>query len=187
MRKKMKSVIMIGAIALVMAGCSSNNSTEGNNTPTSNSTMQVSPSTNVQENSITDATIQFGQNGEKYTIKFENNETARELAKNITNAGRQLPIYNFDDFEGYEYFQYYDIPSSYVIASNPETVTSQKAGEIYYSAPNRVILFYQDANISGEYTKIGEITNIEGLKESVENNPVLEGWGNKLILLEYVE
>ena len=40
--------------------------------------------------------------------------------------------------------QYYDIPSHYEIPSEPEMVTAEKAGEVYYSEPNRIILFYQD-------------------------------------------
>lgn len=137
------------------------------------------------EGEIPNVEIIFGNGGKTFTAVLENNDTAIELARNITSAGRNLPIYNYDNFEGYEYFQYYDIPSRYNIPSNPVTVTEQKAGEIYYSSPNRVIIFYQDANIQGQYTKIGQIQNIEGLRDAVENNPVLEGWGNKLILINY--
>lgn len=134
---------------------------------------------------IPNVSIQFGNGGKKYIAEMENNSTARKLVRNITNSGRNLPIYNYDNFEGYEYFQYYDVPTSYKIPSNPIEVTSEKAGEIYYSSPNRVIIFYQDANIKGNFTKIGEIKDTSGFKEAVENNPVLEGWGNKLVLIRY--
>ena len=77
--------------------------------------------------------------------------------------------------------QYYDIPSRYDIPSNPEVITSQKAGEVYYSAPNRIVLFFGDAQVYGEYTKIGYFDNTQEFKTAVENNPVLEGWGNKII------
>lgn len=134
---------------------------------------------------IPNVSIQLGNGGKTYLAEMENNNTARELVRNITNSGRNLPIYNYDNFDGYEYFQYYDVPTSYKIPSKPVEVTSEKAGEIYYSSPNRVILFYQDANIKGNYTKIGEIKDTTGLKEAVENNPVLQGWGNKLVLIRY--
>jgi hypothetical protein len=77
--------------------------------------------------------------------------------------------------------QYYDIPSRFKITSAPETVTSEKAGEVYYSSPNRIILFYQDAQVKGEFTKVGNLQNTSGLKEAVEKNPVIAGWGNKII------
>lgn len=141
----------------------------------------------IFEDGIPQIAITFGYDGDTYVAELEDNETAIELARNITTSGRNLPIYNYDDFDGYEYFQYYDIPSSYKIPSNPVTVTSEKAGEIYYSSPNRVILFYQDANIEGNYTKIGEIKDITGLKSAVEENPVLQGWGNKIVSIKYVK
>lgn len=136
---------------------------------------------------IPNVEVTFGNGGETFTATIENNETAIELVRNITSSGRNLPIYNYDDFEGYEYFQYYDIPSRYDIPSNPTHVTEEKVGEIYYSEPNRVMIFYRDANIEGDFTKVGQIQNTEGLTEAVENNPVLEGWGNKLILINYAD
>lgn len=141
---------------------------------------------NVFENGkIPNVSIQFGDSGKSFIAQMENNDTAIELVRNITSSGRRLPIYNYDNFEGYEYYQYYDIPTSYKIPSNPTTITSEKAGEIYYSSPNRVMVFYRDANIEGQFTKIGEITNTSGLRNAVENNPVLQGWGNKIVVIEY--
>lgn len=69
--------------------------------------------------------------------------------------------------------QYYEIPSRYEIPSNPETITSEKAGEVYYSEPNRIILFYGDAEVSSEYAKVGHFDFTEELKQAVENDPVL--------------
>lgn len=145
------------------------------------------PKEEEKTSNISNVAIQFGNGGTTYTIVMEDNETAIELVRNVTDAGRNLPIYNYDNFEGYEYYQYYDIPTRYEIPSNPVSITSAKAGEVYYSDPNRLMLFYQDAEISGEYTKVGQIKDTTGLKEAVESNPVLEGWGNKLILLRYAE
>lgn len=136
---------------------------------------------------IPNVEVTFGYDGLPYIATIENNETAIELVRNITSAGLNLPIYNYDDFEGYEYYQYYDIPSRYDIPSNPTHITEEKAGEIYYSEPNRVMIFYRDANIEGDFTKIGEIQNTEGLTDAVENNPVLEGWGNKIISVNYAD
>ena len=91
------------------------------------------------------------------------------------------PFTHYGDYEGWEAFQYYDIPSRYEIPANAATVTEEKAGEVYYSEPNRIVLFYQDAEISGEYTLVGHFDVTDEFVSAVEDNPVLEGWGNKIV------
>ncbi len=39
------------------------------------------------------------------------------------------------------------------------------------------------AEIFAEYTKVGTFDATDDFIEAVENNPVLEGWGNKIILI----
>ncbi len=112
---------------------------------------------------------------------MEDNETANEIVRIVGTTDWNLPIYHYDDFENSDVMQYYDIPSRYDIPANPETVTSEKAGEVYYSDPNRIILFYHDAEVTGEYVKIGTFDATEEFISAVEDNPVLEGWGNKIV------
>lgn len=181
MKKVIIAILSATVLGVSLMGCKSN--TSSSNTYDEKSTSENASSSNNQSE-VSNISIQFGENGETFVINMYNNSTAVELAKSLGTSGMNLPIYNYDDFDGYEYFQYYDIPSRYNIPSNPETITYAKAGELYYSDPNRVILFYQDAEINGEYTRVGYMENTEGLKEAVEDNPVLQGWGNKLILLK---
>lgn len=131
----------------------------------------------------TDLTLRFG-GGEEFTIHMYDNDTANKIAEYVGTASWQLPIYHFDDYDGWESFQYYDIPSRYDIPDGSQSVTSEKAGAVYYSHPNRIILFYQDANISSEYTPVGCVDFSQDLVDAVENNPVVEGWGNKLIFIQ---
>lgn len=128
----------------------------------------------------TDLTLRFG-GGESFTIHMYDNPTANKIAEYVGTAAWQLPIYHFDDYDGWENFQYYDIPRRYDIPDGSQSVTSAKAGAVYYSHPNRIILFYQDAVVSTEYTPVGYIDFSQALVDAVENNPVVEGWGNKLI------
>ena len=79
--------------------------------------------------------------------------------------------------------QYYDIPSHYEIPSGQKWLPQKKRVRVYYSEPNRIILFYQDREVTGEYTKIGTIEDTGEFREAVESNPVLEGWGNKIVLI----
>ena len=127
--------------------------------------------------------VHFGDNGAPFTIELEDNDTARAVAYHVGTSDWRLPIYDYDNFEGWEYMQYYDIPSRYEIPSGAETVTSVKAGDVYYSEPNRIILFYHDAEVTEEYTKVGTIDVTDEFVKAVEENPVLEGWSNKIVLI----
>lgn len=131
----------------------------------------------------TDLTLRFG-GGESFTIHMYDNPTANKIAEYVGTAAWQLPIYHFDDYDGWESFQYYDIPRRYDIPDGSQSVSSEKAGAVYYSHPNRIILFYQDANISTEYTPVGYIDFSQALVDAVENNPVVQGWGNKLVFIQ---
>lgn len=128
-------------------------------------------------------TVRFGGD-ETFALHLYDNDTADKIAEYVGTAAWQLPIYHYDDYDGWESFQYYDIPSRYDIPSNAETINSEKAGAVYYSHPNRMILFYHDAAISTEYTPVGYIDFSQELVDAVENNTVVPGWSNKLVFIQ---
>lgn len=130
---------------------------------------------------VSELEVRFGDDGEPFMMRLEENETAEAIARYVGTSDWRLPIYERDDDADYDVMQYYDVSSRYDIPSNPETVTSEKAGEVYYSDPNRIVLFYHDAEITGEYTKIGTFDATDEFVTAVEENPVLEGWGNKIV------
>lgn len=159
-------------------------------TPASETTSESTSASKPEETSAsnttlsgTTLTLRFG-GGEEFTINLYDNDTADKIAEYVGTASWNLPIYHFDDYDGWESFQYYDIPSRYDIPDGSQSVTSEKAGAVYYSHPNRIILFYQDADISTEYTPIGYIDFSQSLMDAVENNPVVEGWGNKMVFVQ---
>lgn len=152
-------------------------------TPPVEETEPVAPPASNTTLSGTTLTLRFG-GGEEFTINMYDNDTANKIAEYVGTAAWQLPIYHYDDYDGWESFQYYDIPSRYDIPDGSQSVASQKAGAVYYSHPNRIILFYQDANISTEYTPVGYIDFSQDLVDAVENNPVVEGWSNKLVFIQ---
>ena len=133
------------------------------------------------ESGGTQLEVRFGDSGEPFMMTLLDNETAAAIARYVGTSDWRLPIYERDADADYSVLQYYDIPSRYEVPSAAETVTSEKAGEVYYSEPNRIVLFYHDAEISGEYTLVGRFDVTEEFTSAVENNPVLEGWGNKII------
>lgn len=79
-------------------------------------------------------TVRFG-NSAPFTLYLEGNDTAAAIARHMGTADWRLPIYHYDDYEGWESFQYYDIPSQYEIPPGPQAIASEKAGEVYYSEP----------------------------------------------------
>ena len=135
----------------------------------------------ITESGGTQLEVRFGDSGEPFMMTLLDNETAAAIARYVGTSDWRLPIYERDADADYSVLQYYDIPSRYEVPSDAETVTSEKAGEVYCSEPNRIVLFYHDANISGEYTLVGHFDVTEAFISAVENNPVLEGWGNKIV------
>ncbi len=160
--------------------------TTNSNTPGSSSTPSSSSTSTPESKPKTAGILQvrFGADGAPFTMYIYDNPTAAAIARHVGTARWQLPIYHFDDYENWEVMQYYDIPSRYEIPSNPERITSEKPGEVYYSEPNRIVLYFGDAKVSSEYTPVGYFEPTPEFISAVENNPVLEGWGNKIVIIE---
>lgn len=186
--KKVLVFICLTLCALIAAGCSQTGDTSSaptSTTATASSTAESQPESGPESApetaSAATLTVRFGDQGAPFTLHLYDNDTAAAIARHVGTADWRLPIYHYDDFENSEVMQYYDIPSRYEIPSNPESVTSEKAGEVYYSEPNRIVLFYGDAQASGEYTPVGYFDATENFVRAVEENPMLEGWGNKIV------
>lgn len=141
----------------------------------------------AQQSAASDLEVRFGDEGEPFLLHLEDNPTAAAIARHVGTSDWRLPIYHFDDYDNWEVMQYYDIPSRYETPSDPVAVTSEKGGEVYYSEPNRIVLFFRDAEVSGEYTKVGSFDYTDDFVSAVENNPVLEGWGNKIVLISPID
>lgn len=183
MKKRIFTLGLVALLTMSFAGCTSQKeqkaTTESNAVSSAESnTASSTESGDETSTELPNLEVRFGPNSNVFTLNLDNNNTATEIGRYIGQADWDLPIYHFGDSN---VMQYYDIPSSYKIDSEPKAVTSEKAGELYYSSPNRIILFYQDAKVKGNFTKIGQLKNTNGLKEAVEKNAVVEGWGNKVI------
>lgn len=186
--KKVLAFICLTLCALIAAGCSQTGDTSSAPVSTAvpdssvmESQPESAPESAPETASATTLTVRFGDQGAPFTMHLYDNDTAAAIARHVGTADWRLPIYHYDDFENSEVMQYYDIPSRYEIPSNPEKIASEKAGEVYYSEPNRIVLFYSEAQVSGEYTPVGYFDATEDFVRAVEENPVLEGWGNKIV------
>lgn len=206
--KNVSLVLVLLVATVAFAGCDSSNGDNSSSQPSGSSDLESQPSDSTDlangdsddtdsstifdldsgideksENDIDTAelTVSFGDSGDSFILHLYDNDTARAIARHVGTAEWRLPIYHYDDYENWEVMQYYDIPSRYEIPFAPETITEADAGTVYYSEPNRIILFYGDAQVSGEYTPVGYFDNTDEFRSAVENNPVLEGWGNKIV------
>ena len=185
--------------AVMLSGCGESDNQEKQNPDNTAGVSQESPvsdensvdSTGTQDEKAddtgkaaeTELEVCFGDEGSPFMLQLNNNDTAAAIARYVGTSDWRLPIYEDDEDADYDVMQYYDIPSRYDIPSAPEKVTSVKAGEVYYSDPNRIVLYYQDAEVSEEYTSVGHFDATDEFVEAVKNNPVLEGWGNKIVLI----
>lgn len=183
MKKQFAAIIgLLLAFSAAMTGCSGSSDANSSAENDSNASSQTdNPS--GEENAGADATklfVQFGSGGETFAMQLEDNSTAAAIAGYVGTRQWQLPVYSYDESDVMEY---YDIPSRYDIPDNSETVTEAHAGDVYYSDPNRIVLYYRDAKINEEYTRIGTFDATEAFVDAVENNPVLEGWGNQIVVI----
>lgn len=186
-RKKIVGLAAVGIMGIaLLSGCGqeevSENGGEENLPTVETGEQDTGTETALETEQVSELTVTFGDDGEPFTMYLEENETAAAIARYVGTSDWRLPIYENDDDADYSVMQYYDIPSRYEIpADTPQSVTQAKAGEVYYSEPNRIVLFYQDAEISEEYTYIGHFEATEEFVTAVKENPVLEGWGNKIV------
>ena len=199
MKKRLFAMISLALVfGMMLTGCGKPEGSPAVSPQEDLSNSDASAGTDALENSgsqgtgeepaqTAELTAQFGYEGKTFVLHLYDNDTAAAIAKHVGTSDWNLPIYHYDDFENCEVMQYYDIPSRYEIPSAPDEITQEKAGEVYYSDPNRIILFYHDAEVSAEYTPVGYFDADDEFIKAVENNPVLEGWGNKIITISASE
>ena len=189
MKKQLIGIVgLLLTLSIAMTGCSSSSgssvsdsSEESSSVSSSQTASQSSEEDdNIPSSNATELTVQFGDSGDSFVMHLEDNSTAAAIAGYVGTTEWRLPVYSYDESDVMEY---YDIPSRYEIPDNSETVTEAHAGDVFYSDPNRIVLYYHDAEINEQYTKIGTFDATEEFVDAVENNPVLEGWGNQIVVI----
>ncbi len=173
-----KGIVMLSAVLILLTGCGTKSEVSG----TQNSSGSIEAASEIENtNSLT---VRFGDEGSEFSMHLYDNETANTILGFAEEQSWRLPIYHFDDYDNWEVMQFYDIPESYEIPSDSQHITEEKGGEVYYCEPNRIVLFYKDTQVEGDYTPVGYFDYSEEFVKAVEENPVLEGWGNKIVLIE---
>lgn len=169
--ERLLSIIALSTVLLT--GCTSTSTTE---VTASSSSSQTAELPNVY--------LILGETSDRptYEIELEENEVAVRFVRILQEETRVLPIYIYDGSQHTDVMQFYDIPDRYDIPDgDPALVTEEKAGEVYYSA-GRIMIFYEDAEIEGNYVKVGQTLTTEGLEDAVNSNP-LDSWGNRRVTI----
>ena len=150
MKKQLIGIVgLLLTLSIAMTGCSDSSgsfngdSSAGNNrVPSSQASGQSrDEDDNTPSSNTTELTVQFGDRGDSFVMHLEDNSTAAAIAGYVGTTDWRLPVYSYDESDVMEY---YDIPSRYEIPDNSETVTEAHAGDVFYSDPNRIVLYYAD-------------------------------------------
>ncbi len=100
-----------------------------------------------------------------FTVRLENNETAQALKA-------QLPLdLEMTELNGNEKYYYYStLPTS---ATRPGTI---HAGDIMLFQSNTLVIFYDTFESDYSYTRIGSVTDPDGLAEALGSGDVRVEW-----------
>ena len=103
--------------------------------------------------------------GKTFTVRLENNETVQALKA-------QLPLdLEMTERNGNEKYYYYStLPTS---ATRPGTI---RAGDIMLFQSNTLVIFYDTFESDYSYTRIGSVTDPEGLAEALGPGDVRVEW-----------
>ena len=189
MKKQLMGIVgLVLALNIAVAGCAGPDGSSNRDSSAENNDVSLSQPNEqsgaeegtIPDSNATELTVRFGDGGEPFVMHLEDNSTAAAIAGYVGTTDWRLPVYSYDESDVMEY---YDIPSRYEIPDNSESVTEAHAGDVFYSDPNRIVLYYQDAGINEQYTRIGTFDATEEFVDAVVNNPVLEGWGNQIVVI----
>lgn len=163
MKKKIiKSLFLLAVLLGGVMGCSKNEqNTLSENDSQENSSNMSNPQ---DEDEITN--VEINVNNTNFLVNMDNTPTGKALMARLPSTSMRLPTsYDQDGV-----LKYYDMPMN--IVSNPEKITNVSTGDLLMDGNDRLILYYQDAEINGEYTKVGKIENSDGLAEALGDGEV---------------
>lgn len=145
-----KFICLLALSSTILTGCSQND-----NTLSSDSVSN----TEYSSEQLPDVLVTV--NEEDFTVKLEDNDTARDLVSEISTSPMLLPP--AEDMDNIS--KVYSLPRNF--SSNDENVNSASQGDIFLNGNDQLVLFYKDTDISANYTKVGHIEDCTGLADAV--------------------
>lgn len=151
MKFKNKCLIIISTL-LILCGCSKQ---IDSNDKTSEVTDDI---TSTQG----DKSMELLINGQSYKVNLYDNSTVNQLLE-------RLPMtLSMDDLHLNEKYHYLNKS----LPTNSESIGTISAGDLMLFGSDCIVLFYETFTTSYQYTRIGYLENIDGLKEISGNKSV---------------
>ncbi|MCI8536389.1 MAG: hypothetical protein HFG68_12680 [Hungatella sp.] len=165
MKKKLfqkygKALAVAGMTAVMLTACSqekTQNTRQTEETTSIDSSQEIGNGNSISANSTESLT---GQDSNLEAVNHESGEveTAGELLVRFGDNGEDFVMYLYDN--------------------DTAAAIARHVGTEEWRLP-----IYHDAEISESCTKVGYFEASETFISAVENNPVLEGWGNKTVYI----
>jgi len=139
--------------------------------------LEDTSATNPSQDSFPDATetptVHVTINscsGEEFDVILYESTAASALMTQVPDTQMMLPpSYDQDGV-----CKYYEIPSRYLpmLGIEVESVSGVKTGDMLLAEDGKLYLYYKDADISGEYQRLGRVADPSGLEEKLGDSDV---------------
>lgn len=160
-RKLALVLLLIG----VMAGCSRQEDNVSDENGEQNGQTSSSLTGNNSDQAI--ANVLINVNDAEFTIQMNDTATGRALVSMIPSTSMRLPT----SYEQDGVLKYYDMARE--VVSDPEELSSVSAGELLLDGNDRLLLYYEDTELNGSYTRVGRIEDATGLAEALGDSDVV--------------
>lgn len=171
--KKIIILLLTVVLSVSFSACSNGGETNNNTTKsvsipetiTESSTIQTTGSLTENQDKTTQqskTTMNIKINNKDFTAEFYDNETAKTFAD-------MLPLtLNMSELHGNEKYYYFDNS----LPADSSSVDKINSGDIMLYGNDCLVLFYESFSNPYSYTKIGRISNPQGLAEAVGSGSV---------------
>lgn len=156
-------ILLVLSFAFTASGCGK---TTDNSSEVEPLTQQASSETaESQMDESEDVSLRIGVgigvDGPVFNATLYDTDTSDYLISQIRGETMLLPL-SYDQ-EGVA--KYYDMPQK--APEHAEQVESVRAGEILLDGGDRLIVYYQNTEVNGSYTKVGQIEDPAGFAQAV--------------------
>lgn len=152
-------------LMLTAAACSA----ESPETQTPNAQQPNTQNPKTQEKTMSQHTVSLSINNQVFDLQLENNQTAQSFAN-------LLPLdLTMNDHLNNEKFA--TLPNA--LPANDKTAGQIHAGDVMLYQGDTIVIFYESFHSNYRYTKIGQISNADALKQTLGRGDVQVKWNAK--------
>ena len=130
-----------------------------------NVVIKIKETSNIKGGSVkitNPETIKLKFNGKTFDVKLTNNKATKELVKRLKKGNIKVKAHDYGNFE--------KVGNLGFSLSRSDKYITTKAGDIVLYDGDKISLFYNSN--SWEYTRIGKISNVKALKNSLPKGEV---------------